>query len=203
MSMEHPEPVPGGRVPRTEVRERLLVAATACFAERGIHETRLDDIAARAGFSKGAVYSNFDSKDALVAELMRRSMTSVLESVQAFVRPEVAAADLPDVIRAAFAPFSQAPAFALLSEFRGHAIRHPEVLPLFQMQRQSLQDGVREVVELWFGQHPELDTGLPASTLATILVAANVGIAFDAPVLPDVAPGEVLADLMAALIRRG
>jgi AcrR family transcriptional regulator len=192
---------PTPRVPRAEVRERLLEAGARVFADRGIYEARLDDVAADAGFSKGAVYSNFASKDDLVAAVMRRATNAVLESVQRFVRPEVTAAELPDVIRAAFAPFAQTEQFALLSEFRAYALRHPEALPEFVAQRQALQDGVRTVVHAWFAARPEIDPGLPLDDLGVALVAANVGIAFDAPVLDDVQPGEVIARLVEALIR--
>ena len=66
-----------------------------------------------------------------------------------------------DVVRAAFGQHDQSEQFALLSEFRGYAIRHPEFLPEFVRQRRVLQDGVLELVRLWFGAHPEIDPGMP------------------------------------------
>jgi AcrR family transcriptional regulator len=189
------------RVPRTEVRERLFDAAARVIAERGFHEARLDDIAAAAGFSKGAVYSNFASKEDLVAQLLERATNQVLDSVRSAVRPEVAAADLPDVIRGAFAPFRQAEQFALLSEFRAFVRRHPESRPAFVAQRRALHDGVRGLVHAWFAAHPEVDPGADLDTIAVVLVAANVGIAFDDAVLPDVLPGEALAQVVGAMLR--
>jgi len=50
------------------VRERLLAAAAAVFLERGFWGTRVQDIARAAGLSSGALYSQFDSKSALLAE---------------------------------------------------------------------------------------------------------------------------------------
>jgi TetR/AcrR family transcriptional repressor of uid operon len=50
------------------VRERLLDAAIAVFLERGFWGTRVQDIARAAGLSTGALYSQFDSKSALLAE---------------------------------------------------------------------------------------------------------------------------------------
>ncbi len=50
------------------VRERLLEAAAEVFLERGFWGTRVQDIARAAGLSTGAVYSQFDSKSALLAE---------------------------------------------------------------------------------------------------------------------------------------
>jgi len=50
---------------RALTRQHLLKAAAMVFARDGFHGASLDDIAATAGFTKGAVYSNFKSKDDL------------------------------------------------------------------------------------------------------------------------------------------
>jgi AcrR family transcriptional regulator len=47
---------------RAQTREGILRTAHAVFLERGFHGATLDEIAAAAGVTKGAVYSNFDSK---------------------------------------------------------------------------------------------------------------------------------------------
>ncbi|MGN8048928.1 TetR/AcrR family transcriptional regulator [Curtobacterium sp. 22159] len=193
---------PTPRTPRAEVRERLLNAGAAVFAEQGVHEARLDEVAARAGFSKGAVYSNFSSKEDLVAQVMQRATNLVLGSLRELVRADVTAVEIGDVVRAAFGRHDQSAQFALLSEFRGYALRHPEFLPEFVRQRRELQEGVLELVRLWFGAHPEIDPGMRLEDLATVLIGANVGIVFDAEALPGTNPGEVVAALVEAVIRR-
>lgn len=67
-----PEPFPGPvpRVPRDEVRRRLLAAAAQSFAEHGYEDSRLEDIAHTAGFTKGAVYSNFSGKAELFGAVL-------------------------------------------------------------------------------------------------------------------------------------
>ena len=50
---------------REMTREHLMDAAATVFARDGFHAASLDDVAALAGFTKGAVYSNFKSKDDL------------------------------------------------------------------------------------------------------------------------------------------
>ncbi|MFC0038110.1 TetR/AcrR family transcriptional regulator [Actinomadura rayongensis] len=57
---------------REETRTALLAAAGRLWAEHGIHGASLDDIAAAAGLTKGAVYSNFTGKTDLVLALMER-----------------------------------------------------------------------------------------------------------------------------------
>ena len=47
-----------------EVRRRqILDAALSCFAERGYHSTRMDDVVAACGLSKGALYHHYRSKE--------------------------------------------------------------------------------------------------------------------------------------------
>jgi AcrR family transcriptional regulator len=55
---------------RELTRRHLLEAAAVVFARDGFHGARLDDVAALAGFTKGAVYSNFTSKDDLFLALL-------------------------------------------------------------------------------------------------------------------------------------
>ena len=50
-------------------RRHLLEAAAIVFAQKGFHAATLDEVAAAAGFTKGAVYSNFKSKDDLFLAL--------------------------------------------------------------------------------------------------------------------------------------
>jgi AcrR family transcriptional regulator len=57
---------------RAQTRERLLNAAAKAIAEKGLHATTLDEIAARAGLTKGAIYDNFESKDELFLALVAR-----------------------------------------------------------------------------------------------------------------------------------
>jgi len=61
-----------------QTRERLLDAALEVFSRRGYYAASVDEIAAEAGFSKGAVYSNFSSKEDLFLALIdRRFATDV------------------------------------------------------------------------------------------------------------------------------
>ncbi len=61
--------------PRPDVSEerknQILEAAVAVFAQQGFQETRMDDIAQRAGLSKGALYLYYKSKDAIIAALLQ------------------------------------------------------------------------------------------------------------------------------------
>ena len=55
---------------QVQTRERLLEAGLEVFSRRGYYAASVDEIAAEAGFSKGAVYSNFESKEDLFLALI-------------------------------------------------------------------------------------------------------------------------------------
>ena len=55
-------------------RERLLDAARNVFARSGFHGASVEEIASEAGFSTGALYSNFDGKEELFLALMEREI---------------------------------------------------------------------------------------------------------------------------------
>jgi len=61
----------------------ILDAALAVFAEKGFAATRLDDIAAKAGITKGTIYLYFDSKQALFEALARQSIGVQIDQVTA------------------------------------------------------------------------------------------------------------------------
>ena len=70
---------------RERTTQRLLAAARKLIAKRGLSATTLDDIAADAGYTRGAFYSNFSSKGELFIELLRRdheAMSAQLRSLR-------------------------------------------------------------------------------------------------------------------------
>lgn len=67
---------------RRQTRERLLEAAYEVFAETGVHAVSVEMITERAGFTRGAFYSNFDTKEELFFALAEREMLVRFEKLQ-------------------------------------------------------------------------------------------------------------------------
>lgn len=91
---------------RAEDRPReICAAALAVFAEKGFAAARLDEIARRAGVSKGTLYLYFADKEDLFRAVVRDTVAPNIDAVQA----AVAAADLPfaDVARMFLARFAE------------------------------------------------------------------------------------------------
>lgn len=111
-------------------REKLLSAAEEVFAERGFEAATLEEVATRAGFTRGALYANFDGKSSLFLALLDRW----LEDHEAwFDEHEATEPSVRQLIEA----LQQLPGnnyadrrqYMLVTEFRLHALRNPELLP--------------------------------------------------------------------------
>ncbi|MGE5387168.1 MAG: TetR/AcrR family transcriptional regulator [Betaproteobacteria bacterium] len=71
---------------RKEARpSELAAAALELFVEKGFAATRLEDIAARAGVSKGTLYLYFDSKDALFKAVIREGIMPIMDEAESRV----------------------------------------------------------------------------------------------------------------------
>jgi len=67
---------------RQQTLDRLVAAAVDVFAERGVEASSVEEICERAGFTRGAFYSNFDSKEELCLEILRQQSSRLLESTR-------------------------------------------------------------------------------------------------------------------------
>ncbi|WP_025132494.1 TetR/AcrR family transcriptional regulator [Leucobacter sp. PH1c] len=138
-----PTPAPGEAAPsarRQETRTRLLDAAVEVFAEEGLQGAAVEAICARAGFTRGAFYSNFESKEQLFLELLTREferravdladkaieLEPTLRERNGCVSPTEAAGYIVQF----FAPSDDATAwFVLEAEFLLLAMRDPSLAP--------------------------------------------------------------------------
>ena len=97
--VETVEPRPLSRK-RRQTQERLLDAALDAFAERGFHGASVEQVCERAGFTRGAFYSNYSSKTELFIALYERQTARVLAALDATSGPpgELDARDLGTVV---------------------------------------------------------------------------------------------------------
>jgi AcrR family transcriptional regulator len=110
---------------RRQTQARLLDAALDAFAERGFFGTSVEDVCERAGFSRGAFYSNFSSKDELLVALYDRQATTILATLTAL---EPAGATVADVLAELIAAIPRDRRWFLVgTEFALHAVRDPAV----------------------------------------------------------------------------
>jgi AcrR family transcriptional regulator len=112
-----PDSLPPGRRARRRLQARaaILEAAMELFSERGLYSTRVEDITERADVAKGAFYSHFETKDALIAVLVRQGV-ELLDAEYLGRVPEGADASkrVTEIVKRHHAFFEDHPGHALL-----------------------------------------------------------------------------------------
>lgn len=92
----------------------ILDAARKVFAEKGFHETRLDDIAAQAGFSKAALYTYYSDKETLFLSLANRDFEHLFDAIKNKLDPKAKFLDnLQKILSTVFSFFGEHFAFLL------------------------------------------------------------------------------------------
>ena len=182
-------------------RERLIEAAAQVFARKGFAATSLDEIAEEAGLTKGAVYSNFASKEDLVRALLEERLQTRLYGIPDTVPREGGTIE-EDAARASEqmgAVFSQErDAFLLAIEFAVYAVRNADFRDDFTAHhREAIQDMTR-VIEERLGT--EFDVHVPMEELASVFNAVGNGVALERLMNPGSLSDELFGHVLAALV---
>jgi AcrR family transcriptional regulator len=190
------------RLPRAEVRRRLLEAAATVFAARGYEAASLDDVAAEAGFSKGAVYSNFTSKRELFLTLMQERIEQRVNAVREVTR----AGTLPERASRAGSELEglligQPDWHLLFIEFWTKAMRDPELRQALITRRRPM----RELIATFIDQQitaSGLEASVTSDQLAVIVLALSNGLAIEHLADPETVDVE-LYGIALGLLQRG
>lgn len=190
------------RPSRDEVRRALLDAAAQVFARRGIDAASLDDVAAAAGFTKGAVYSNFGSKDGLVAALVDDRVTAYLDLGLDAVSDLDAPFDgriqaLGDQLTTAFD--AQRDWTLLFLELWQRAVRSGRTDNAFLQRRHELHTSITAAIVHHFGA-AGASLPMPADELATLLMALSNGLAIERHAEPSSVPDDLLGRVLTLII---
>jgi AcrR family transcriptional regulator len=193
------------RPKRETVRRRLLDAALEVFAERGFAGASLDQVAAVAGLTKGAIYSNFASKDDLFFAMMRDQALNRLETIRTFLA--VTAVDsnrrqaLHDIGRLLTEAFTEQREWELvLLDFWRRAVRDDEVRLQFVAHRRALRAAIADRVEQVLGRAPVVG-GLTVDDVVTVVLALSNGLAIEQYVDPDLVSDDLFGRVLAMLAR--
>jgi AcrR family transcriptional regulator len=190
---------------RQQTRDHLLEAAARVFGERGFHGSSLDDIAAAAGFTKGAVYSNFKSKEDLFLALLESRFASELEELKALLAAEsdIGVGDrLSDFVTLIVDQNNPARVTwgALYEEFHLYARRNPEARArLAELDRRDVTS-VAEILRSERGRL-NLDPSTSPEDAARITLALTRGVAMMQETDPDAIDERFLESMLEFLAR--
>jgi AcrR family transcriptional regulator len=183
------------KVDRT--RADLLAAATRAFARQGYEGASVGDIAADAGYTKGALYAHFGSKSELFLEVARRAIADAPE--QSCLPPLDDDSLEPGVIDALDQMYDD-DQLLLALEFLSYAVRHPEARPEIGA---FYEEGFgRLAAQIAQRRHPEhetptqddWDTALAVTSISNI--ALLVGAVTGSPHASPAASARLIAKLL-------
>ncbi|RMI35793.1 TetR/AcrR family transcriptional regulator [Nocardia stercoris] len=182
---------------QAQTRAQLLETARQLFFADGYHATTLEKVADAAGFSKGAVYSNFRNKDELCAavldEVRAENIAEVLELTAA-----ADSGDRLDLFRAWAQRVIGDPGWTTLeAEFAAHARRDDAL----RGELAARIDGVVSMLVAGVSTLDDVQPQLPTRELATVVLAAGVGLGMFRAIDPTV-PVDGLVDILGMLIGR-
>jgi AcrR family transcriptional regulator len=179
---------------RALTRRHLLEAAGVVFARQGFHGATLDEVAATAGFTKGAVYSNFTSKDdlflALLEDRTERQLAVVSDVLAA--AGHAAAEQFPLVSQLFRGELFWDDEFATLYlEFVLYARRHPDAQTKLAERARRTRTMVQELID---AEYAALDLApkYASADIAAMSLALFGGFGLDRLVDPRAVSSETL-----------
>jgi AcrR family transcriptional regulator len=188
---------------RALTRSRLLDAAAEVFAEKGFGGAAVDEIAERAGYTRGAFYSNFADKDDLFLTLFDQRLSEGIADVGRIVTE---AGTPVDLLRGLRNRASRRPPdgswFLLLTEFRLYALRNPDVGKKLAERERKERRALGKAIAQQFaaiGLVPPADP----EQLALILQCLEHGIELEQLIDPRGVPRGSFLDALALLFDAG
>jgi AcrR family transcriptional regulator len=188
---------------RARTRAQLLDAAARVYARKGFEAATLDAVAEEAGFTKGAVYDHFGSKENLLFALLDEHLSEQIAEQIALFDPSKETAERP---RAGadrwMAEVEQGPdAFRLFVEAWVHAQRDEalrgRVLAGMDAWRETFKSFGRSKVA-------ERDLEIPDPLLervANVMLALGIGLGMMKLADPDGVPSELLGSTLVLILR--
>jgi AcrR family transcriptional regulator len=185
------------RKPREQTRKELLDAAARVFADRGFHGASVEAVSEEAGYSTGALYSNFESKEELFLSLYEeqmerrtRELRAVMEGSEDREAGMTAAAGTVDRSLREDRDF-----FLLYFEFALRAARDAQFAQRFRAARERrLGELTKELSDALGRAQPASE--LTGEQLAQALRALSHGLALDVLIDDETPPPGLMARIV-------
>jgi AcrR family transcriptional regulator len=190
------------RPTRDDTRQRIFAAAAGAFAEYGVAATSVEQIAAAAGFTRGAFYSNFTSKDELAVAMLddhlARSQNHNRRLLSQHPEPGSFVQALRDDLGRDTDPLHQNPLLQI--ELMLYVARTPELRPALGEHLRTMRSLVGDIaVTTLRSSRTDIDT--TPKELGTILVAIEDGLRLHRLIDPDSTSANAFLDALDTLHR--
>jgi len=193
-------------------RRHLLDAARIVFAENGFHGTSIDEVAARAGFTKGAVYSNFKSKDdlflAVLDDHLEQQMGAIHAELEGGRPPEEEIPRMRDLIVERMWGHDRDDDWggALYFEYLLYARTNPEAAAKLAEGNRRTREAVERLIEEEYGRlgiPPTIPTDAMAKISLALFEGLNLLRLVDPSAVTDETLGQALEFMYAATYPAG
>src|SRR5918999_4955485 len=191
-----------------EGRDELMAAALRVFARRGYRQAGVDEIAAAAGYSKGALYWHFSGKEDLLSALLEERIDAPMRERVALLESAPPERDMSVEASREFARQlgRERDAVLLEREYWSLAIRDPELRARYAERQRELRGALASGIEARARHLGTPDVPMPAEDVARIVMSIIGGLTVDELIEPgSVRPelvGETLALVYAGLVAR-
>jgi AcrR family transcriptional regulator len=171
---------------KARTREELIDAAERLFIRDGFHATSVDAVADEAGYTRGAVYSNFDSKEGLFLGLYERRVDRAVAEMKRRLASGDPAAGIAEMATEAVVRRSADDGWlAVFFEFWAHVLRHPELRERFRAQHARVLDVLADATARALALRATEPSEDPRK-LATAWHAMSLGLLLERLTQPDV-----------------
>jgi AcrR family transcriptional regulator len=187
---------------QARTRAELIAAAREVFLARSFHAATLEEIAERAGYTKGAVYSNFVGKDDLFLALLAEHYA---RRAELYATAVLEADDIEDAYRAVarvmLDAFEREPRWwPLISDFASHATRHPELRERLRAARGTFLDVLAASIEGVCRQH-DMTFSVPPREVARGVGALMRGMTLEWAIDPSPTDAAAFEQMLVAYLR--
>jgi AcrR family transcriptional regulator len=184
---------------QARTRGHLIQAAGRVFARRGLHQASVEQIAAEAGYTKGALYANFASKEDLFLALLEERFADRIEALDAELARPGSPEDHARAGGADFIAYLQRDAEweRLFFEFAAHAARDDTFRGELLERWNALIERMASLIERYGERAGVVPPGSVAYFALMIFTMAN-GVALQRTIDPDV-PDALLPDMLELL----
>ena len=181
---------------KAQTRERLLDAAARLFAGKGFAATSVEEIAESAGYSVGALYSNFAGKEQLFLELLRTRVSDRIGSVAEILGAGTGdpSADLSRLL--VTVADRNAEFVALQAEFWLHAVRNPAFMEAMAGQLREQVDVLERLVAAAMEQRRGAVHGVPVRTVTIVVLSLFQGLVRQRLIEPGSVPDDLFGQAL-------
>jgi len=191
-------------------RQKLLAAAREQIAHKGVGDASVRSISEAAGFSQGAFYSCFDSKESLLLQIFEEHVHSVTErfaevpkAIEAKIKNEEHAAALDVVLaemKTFLLPVTWKTSYANLAvELQIHAKRNSQFASRYERSHAAFYDAMEKITERVCSFLPKSPLMTPAQ-ISTCLLSMGVGYAVIYPTKPQAARRKALFEFFKVVV---